>query len=130
MRPGDRPVLIVAGEFLRKRRRSYLASCCIACGLGGLGSLIAHVVAAVSARVFAQIILVIVLGAVPGGGGLNGCRKRALPFPGCIYTRPHSFRRCLLLRRLRKDRRSILGASVVTLAVECRWIVQLEEPLL
>ncbi len=45
------------------------------------GSLTAQVVASVPSRVFAQVILVIVLRAVPGGGGLNGCCDRAFPLP-------------------------------------------------
>jgi hypothetical protein len=39
-----------------------------------LDLLVAHKLAAVRSRVLAQVILVIVLCAVPGGGGLNGCR--------------------------------------------------------
>ncbi len=46
-----------------------------------LSPLISHVVATVPSRVFAQVVLVIVLRAVPGGGGLNGCRDRTLPLP-------------------------------------------------
>ena len=46
-----------------------------------LDLLVAHKLAAVRSRVFAQVILMIVLRAVPGGGGLNGCRDRALPLP-------------------------------------------------
>src|ERR1043166_2582466 len=84
----------------------------------------------ITARIFSQIILMIALGAVPGRGGLDGRSNRTLPLPRRLNARYHSLRRFLLLRRLRKNRRSILSADVIALTVEGGRIMQFEEPLL
>src|SRR6476661_3378478 len=90
--------------------------------------LVAEVVAAVSARVLAQVILVIGLGAVPGGGGLDGGRDGTLPAARRLGPLDDPLRRALLLRGLREDRRAVLSADVVALAVEGGRVVQPEEP--
>jgi hypothetical protein len=43
------------------------------------GALLAHEVAGVAARVLPQVVLMVSLRAVPGGGGLDGRRDRPLP---------------------------------------------------
>lgn len=45
-----------------------------------LGS-VTHVVTAVPSGMLAQIVLVILFGAIPGGSGFNARRNRAVPFP-------------------------------------------------
>src|SRR6516225_10809661 len=84
----------------------------------------------IPARMLLQIILVIPLGAVPRGRGLDRRRDRPLPGSGRRDARDHALRRRLLLGALREDRRAVLRADVVALAVERGGIVQLEEPFL
>src|SRR5436190_20423447 len=84
----------------------------------------------VAAWILAQVVLVVGLGAVPGGGGLDGCRDRAAPLARGADARDDATCGLLLLGRLRKDRRAVLGADVVPLAVERGRIVQAEEPVL
>src|SRR5207247_6424820 len=93
-------------------------------------SLVAHAVARVRSGVFSQVVLVVLLGAVPGGGRLYGRRERPLPLPGRLDARLHALGRDLLLWRLGKNRGPILRPHVVALAVERGRVVQLEEPFL
>src|SRR3982751_3429784 len=88
-------------------------------------ALAAHEVTAVAARVLAQVILVVVLRAVPSRNGLDARGDRPGPGPGRLYARAHDLGSRLLLRALRKDRRTILGPCVVALTIESRRIVQL-----
>src|SRR5688500_2941441 len=84
--------------------------------------------AGVSARVLAQIVLVVIFGAIPGAGRLDARRDRSLPTPGRINTCDDAFRDGPLSLRLRERRGAILRPNVVALTVKCRRIVQPEKP--
>src|SRR5687767_2188666 len=53
-----------------------------------------------------------------------------MPLARSLYASLHSFRGCLLRRSLRKDGGAVLRPDVVALTIQCRGIVQLEEPFL
>src|SRR5215207_2627967 len=95
-----------------------------------VGCLIAQVMAGVPAGMLAQVVLVILLGAVPGRGGLDARGDRPVPAPRRADARDDAFRDCSLLLRLREDCRAVLRPHVVALAVERRGVVQAEEPAL
>ena len=77
----------------------------------------------------AQIVLMIGLGAVPGGGRFDGGGDGLFPFSRGVHARYHLFGRRLLLGSVRKQRGPVLGTDVVALAVERGGVVQFEEPL-
>src|SRR5207237_3144032 len=87
-------------------------------------------VAGVAAGVLAQVILVVALGAVPLAGWLDARGDRPLPLARRVDARLHALGDLALLRRLRKDRRAVLRADVVALAIERGRVVELEEPVL
>src|SRR4051812_2587333 len=86
---------------------------------------VAHVVTGVTARVLAQIVLMVRLGAVPGARWLDARRDGPLPLARRIDARLHALRGRPLFGALRKDRRAVLRSDVVALAIERRGIVQL-----
>src|SRR5689334_15451928 len=99
--------------------RSARATCCIDATAGSTGGGARRrpcalgepsgpqVMAGVTARILAQIILVVRLRAVPGGGRLDGGGDRARPLARPIHARAHALGDLLLLGRLREDRRAI-----------------------
>ena len=92
--------------------------------------LLTHVVAGVTSGLLAQIVLMVVLGTVPGRGWLDCRGDGPTPPPGAIHASLHSLGCFLLLSRLGKNGGAVLRSLVVALTIERRWIVQLEEPLL
>src|SRR5688572_17865785 len=86
--------------------------------------------AGVPAGMLAQVVLVVILGTVPGGCGLDTRGDWPLPTPRRADTRDDAFRDGPLLFGLREDRRAVLRPRIVALAVERRGIVQAEEPAL
>src|ERR671910_910097 len=91
-----------------------------------IGCLIAQVVARVPAGILPQVVLVILLSAVPGRGGLDARGDRPPPAPRRTDTRDDAFRDRSLLLRLREDCRAVLRPRVVALAVKRRGVVQAE----
>src|SRR3954465_4084461 len=118
------------GDEIKSRQRieELLYDC--AAGAERRNDLLSEKVAAVSARVLPEIVLMVALSTVPGGGRLDARRNRSLPFAGSLNPRYHLLRNVFLFRGLGKDRRAILGTDVVALAVERGGIVQPEEPVL
>ncbi len=84
--------------------------------------------AGVSTGMLTQVVLVVLLSAIPGRSGFDARGNRTLPAPRRGDTRDDTFRDRLLLLRLRKDRRAVLRPDVVALAIERRGVVQAEKP--
>src|SRR5262245_34633818 len=89
-----------------------------------------HEVAGVAAGVPDQVVLVVVLGAVPGRRGDDLGDDRLLPLAGLVDARLHRLGRLLLLLGGVEDRRPVLRPDVVALPLERGRVVHPEEPLL
>ena len=80
-------------------------------------TLLAHVVAGVPAGVLLQVVLVVLLGRVNGPASTISVTIGRFHLPDCVDPRLHLLRRLPLLGRRHEDRRAVLRADVVALAV-------------